>query len=199
MAFPIVAAGIVVKYIAKKGIQAAIKKYGNRQVKNAMRKKADDAATSVSNVANKKKTVGVRVPGAKKIADSKKIPVSVKKNILGTEGRLSVKPTRGERIAAKRNKNSRLEGQTLIKMAGSAVGGGAAALKIKKDIEGIKKEVARLKKERTKEKDKRAKLMLTAKIDNKLLKAAKQKEKLAKQNRPMGFAKVANNKKKNKK
>ena len=36
-------------------------------------------------------------------------------------------------------------------MAGSAVGGGAAALKIKKDIEGIKKEVARLKKERTKE------------------------------------------------
>ena len=199
MAFPIVAAGIVVKYIAKKGIQAAIKKYGNRQVKNAMRKKADDAATSVSNLANKKKTVGVRVPGAKKIADSKKIPVSVKKNILGTEGRLSVKPTRGERIAAKRNKNSRLEGQTLIKMAGSAVGGGAAALKIKKDIEGIKKEVARLKKERTKEKDKRAKLMLTAKIDNKLLKAAKQKEKLAKQNRPMGFAKVANNKKKNKK
>tara|TARA_R100000900_G_scaffold139370_1_gene118953 strand:- start:62 stop:661 length:600 start_codon:yes stop_codon:yes gene_type:complete len=199
MAFPIVAAGIVVKYIAKKGIQAAIKKYGNRQVKNAMRKKADDAATSVSNAANKKKTVGVRVPGAKKIADSKKIPVSVKKNILGTEGRLSVKPTRGERIAAKRNKNSRLEGQTLIKMAGSAVGGGAAALKIKKDIEGIKKEVARLKKERTKEKDKRAKLMLTAKIDNKLLKAAKQKEKLAKQNRPMGFAKVANNKKKNKK
>ena len=199
MAFPIVAAGIVVKYIAKKGIQAAIKKYGNRQVKNAMRKKADDAATSVSNVANKKKTVGVRVPGAKKIADSKKIPVSVKKNILGTEGRLSVKPTRGERIAAKRNKNSRLEGQTLIKMAGSAVGGGAAALKIKKDIEGIKKEVARLKKERTKEKDKRAKLMLTAKIDNKLLKAAKQKKKLAEQNRPMGFAKVANNKKKNKK
>ena len=77
MAFPIVAAGIVVKYIAKKGIQAAIKKYGNRQVKNAMRKKADDAATSVSNAANKKKTVGVRVPGAKKIADSKKIPVSV--------------------------------------------------------------------------------------------------------------------------
>lgn len=199
MAFPIVAAGIVVKYIAKKGIQAAIKKYGNRQVKNAMRKKADDAATSVSNAAHKKKTVGVRVPGAKKIADSKKIPVSVKKNILGTEGRLSVKPTRGERIAAKRNKNSRLEGQTLIKMAGSAVGGGAAALKIKKDIEGIKKEVARLKKERTKEKDKRAKLMLTAKIDNKLLKAAKQKEKLAEQNRPMGFAKVANNKKKNKK
>ena len=70
-------------------------------------------------------------------------------------------------------------------------------VKIKKDIEGIKKEVARLKKERTKEKDKRAKLMLTAKIDNKLLKAAKQKEKLAKQNRPMGFAKAANNKKKN--
>ena len=97
-------------------------------------------------------TVGVLFPGTKKlIADNKNIPVRFKKTILGTEGRLSLKDTEGEKIFRNQYKNSKVRGEENIKTVTAAVGGagitGAGAISFlidQRNKSNDKEEIAKL-------------------------------------------------------
>ena len=108
-----------------------------------------------------KKTVGVKTPGARTIAKNKNIPVRFKKTILGTEGRISLKPTPGEKVADKIFKNSRLRGQQNLKVTAAAIGGATVI-----SMPLIKK----LRDQRKKSKDRDERRKLTILIDEGLLK-----------------------------
>ena len=106
-------------------------------------------------------TVGVLVPGTKKlIADNKTIPVRLKKTILGTEGRLSLKDTEGEKIFRNQYKNSKVRGEENIK-TGAAFAGATA-------ITGTAA-IALLIDQRNKSNDKEEIAKLTKSIDDGLL------------------------------
>ena len=106
-------------------------------------------------------TVGVPVPGTKKlIADNKTIPVRFKKTILGTEGRLSLKDTEGEKIFRNQYKNSKVRGEENIK-TGAAFAGATA-------ITGTAA-IALLIDQRNKSNDKEEIAKLTKSIDDGLL------------------------------
>ena len=149
----------IVYSVASKKLASRLLKLGGKEIKSTKSKIKTITESGIKGL--EKKTVGVKTPGAKTIAKNKNIPVRFKKTILGTEGRISLKPTPGEKVADKIFKNSRLRGQQNLKVTAAAIGGAAVI-----SMPLIKK----LRDQREKSKDKDERRKLTKLIDEGLLK-----------------------------
>lgn len=151
--------GMVYSVGRNSSLASRLLKLGGKEIKSTKSKIKKITDSGVKKLENK--TVGVKTPGAKTIAKNKNIPVRFKKTILGTEGRITLKPTPGEKVANKIFKNSRLRGQQNLKVTAAAIGGAAVI-----SMPLIKK----LRDQREKSKDKDERRKLTKLIDEGLLK-----------------------------
>tara|TARA_R100001377_G_C3136899_1_gene91303 strand:- start:65 stop:619 length:555 start_codon:yes stop_codon:yes gene_type:complete len=146
----------IVYSVASKKLASRLIKLGGKKIKSTKSKIKPITDSGIKGL--EKKTVGVKIPKIAKKTLDKVLPLDVKKTIYGTAGRLSTKPTSGEKVLKTLNKNSRLSGANKLKIAGvSTASAGISGIAVLKD-------------QRKKSKDKDERRKLTKLIDEGLLK-----------------------------
>ena len=115
----------IVYSVASKKLASRLLKLGGKEIKSTKSKIKKITESGVKNL-EKKTEIGTKSPFAKTLANTKKVDITKKKSLLGTEGRFSTKDTPGEKVFRKIYNKSKIKGENDLKFIGLA-GVGVAA------------------------------------------------------------------------
>mgnify|MGYP003666327371 FL=1 len=170
----------IVYSVASKKLASRLIKLGGKEIKSTKSKIKNITDSGVKKL-EKKTEIGTKFPGAKKLADTKRVDITKKKAVLGTRGNFSTKDTPGEKVFRKIYNKSKFKGENdlkLISLAGVGVAAATTGLITNENKKRtIKEQIknATTQKEKEKHRNRMDKLLLKIKQDE--VDAAKLKNK----------------------